>query len=932
MKKFTNKKYALSIVALILVLLMTIGITYSWIDDVKLVEINTSDDGTDIPLKTGVDINSTATIKDQRTISKDNKTINLGKVLSETEENDFVGKNLTQAQKETINKKKGYLYESGDMHFSGCYSDGESFYFPINDTTSYYREGNIDDENVNYIDVTLKVNSPDANVDFWFENVPTITDNNGKAIESARYSITVDGRRNIYSSTGEAQTVIGSALTDVSGVRKTAEYTYGNSNNKDNANTLFSIKKGSSVNLNVKIWVEGNISANIESADINMSLVSSWAYTHNITIIDKTSSCGVTTSSSQSPSWLGNGDAKMFWTFPALLNAKTTTKANWQNSTYKNQGLSGDLNFSTVTDTSGTYRKCTITNVPLVYNNEDMMIYRDNSWNQGSKTDAYYGVKCYNWWYTNIPNSYVNCEYTLYGGSHDEYAARYYPEGKDKKANTNQGYGTWGELEKIQVDPQTKSVNGKNLAPKINGDGEDSVLSKDYYLAGTFDGVDVGINDNYNKYYQSYKFDKQTGTITITFRQTSYVIVRTGDTSNALYMTDNYETGTSAKLSKKENGEKLGVEAGTYIFKLVENGSDTLTLSYGDNGADFYICDYSDYDATEELYIHGMSYNSTNKLWEAYVPKSSTLLQFYYHKEGTGNDKGCYWGYNSWNGVNLQQRPQGKTKYYLTHRIDESYGGIGYWQGAEDIYLIRNNDLKDANPPYVYLYDDDYNYYKAWHGSAMNDTGQTFPNTSEKIYKFTCTVKNNPGYYKYVIFNDHANVQYPARGTYLPNCPGCYFDLSTHKWLGSLTGTDRSPSSSGGGDTGGSGGGGGTGGDTGGGGNTGSMAGYNTKSSYCLKDSQNSETYFYTKSGSNDYKASIKLTTKTQYFTIQHTSGKQYGVGNYSEYTAPYTNGINVYTGNINSFGLKATKEGNYIVTFVVDNKSLYISTILPKG
>lgn len=917
MKKFTNKKYALSIVALILVLLMTIGITYSWIDDVKLVEINTSDDGTDIPLKTGVDINSTATIKDQRTISKDNKTINLGKVLSETEENDFVGKNLTQAQKETINKKKGYLYESGDMHFSGCYSDGESFYFPINDTTSYYREGNIDDENVNYIDVTLKVNSPDANVDFWFENVPTITDNNGKAIESARYSITVDGRRNIYSSTGEAQTVIGSALTDVSGVRKTAEYTYGNSNNKDNANTLFSIKKGSSVNLNVKIWVEGNIDKDIDSADINMSLVSSWAYTHNITIIDKTSSCGVTTSSSQSPSWLGNGDAKMFWTFPALLKAKTTDKARWQDNDYRNQGFSGDLNFSTVTDTSGTYRKCTITNVPLVYNNEDMVIYRDNSWNQGSKTDAYYGVKCYNWWYTNIPNSYVNCEYTLYGGSHDEYASRYFKD--DPKKETNQGYGTWGELEKIQVDPQTKSVNGKNLAPKINGDGAD-VLSGDYYLVGTINGKDV---DN-----TQYKF--VNGKLTLTITQASYVVVR--NANNDWFMTHGWlgEDVKEATLYKtyygEENTNKLYVPAGKVTFILEKIDDNTLKLSYGgDNGADFYICDYSDYDATGEQYIHGMSYNSTNGLWEAYVPKSSTLLQFYYHKKDTGDDKGCYWGYNSWDGVNPQQRPQGITKYYLTQCIEEeSHNGIGYWENANNVYLIANGTAERYSTFYA-------NMYKTGSSSrmVMSRTTSTYGSKGYKVYVSNST--QNAGDWHHLKF-DNGTQSYGNESAELIMCPGCYFDWENNKWLGSLTGTDRSPSSSGGGDTGGSGGGGGTGGDTGGGGNTGSMAGYNTKSSYCLKDSQNSETYFYTKSGSNDYKASIKLTTKTQYFTIQHTSGKQYGVGNYSEYTAPYTNGINVYTGNINSFGLKATKEGNYIVTFVVDNKSLHISTILPEG
>ena len=811
MRKFINRKHALSIVALILVLLMVVGITYSWIDDVKLVEINTSDDGTNIPLKTGVDINSTAVIMDQRTITLKEKTINLGKVLSEEDESDFVGKKLTEAQKKQINKEKGYLYESGGIHLSGCYSDGESFYFPVNGTSqaSSYREGNIDDENVNYIDVTLKVSSPDANVDFWFEDVPTITDNKGNELTNARYSITVDGRRDIYSSTGTAQTVTGSTRTSVSGVRKTAEYTYGNSNNVENANTLFSIEKGDTVNLNVKIWLEGNISANITSTDINMSLVSSWAYTHSITIIDKTSSCGITTSSEQSPSWLDNGDAKMFWALPALLSAKTTNKANWQSSTYRNQGLSGSLTFNTVTDPSGTYRKCTINGVPLVYNNEDMMLYRDNSWNQGSKSDTYYGVKCYNWWYTNIPNSYVNCEYTLYGGSHDEYASRYFID--DPKKETNQGYGTWGELEKIQVDAKSKSVNNKDLAPKLNGDDGGAVLSKDYYLAGTFDGVDVGINDNYNNSnYKNYKFDRQTGTITKTFRQESYVIVRTGDTSNALYMTNTYETGTSAKLTKNENGDKLGVKAGTYTFKLVENGDGTLTLSYGDNGSDLYICDYSDYEATGEQYIHGMSYNSANKLWEAYVPKSSSLLQFYYHKNNTNNADGYYWGYDSWRGVNLQQRPQGKTKYYFTHAIEYSldgkthHDGIGYWEGADKVYLVKNGILlNDSSSPHLYMFNSDNGLTQnnAWPGPIMTKTNIKTPNTNYDVYERSCVYNSNPGYYQYVIFNngknsDSGGIQYPGdQDSYrLPNCPGCYYDLDTHKWLGSLTGSDRSVS------------------------------------------------------------------------------------------------------------------------------------------
>lgn len=162
-----------------------------------------------------MDINSTVSI------TKKNSVIDLGNMLQESDltetytatdgagntvERKRMKYNLTQAEIDEINRKKGYFYESGDMHLSLCYSDGEYFFFPTNGGT--FREGNKDDENVNYISFTVKVTSPDANVDFWFEDTPSISykdaNNVSQMLPQARYSVSVNGKSHVYSEDGKA--------------------------------------------------------------------------------------------------------------------------------------------------------------------------------------------------------------------------------------------------------------------------------------------------------------------------------------------------------------------------------------------------------------------------------------------------------------------------------------------------------------------------------------------------------------------------------------------------------------------------------------------------------------------------------------------------------------------------------------------------------
>ena len=110
-------------------------------------------------------------------------------------------------------------------------------------------------------------------------------------------------------------------------------------------------------------------------------------------------------------------------------------------------------------------------------------------------------------------------------------------------------------------------------------------LSTDYYLIGYIDGADYGSGDDWNN-LGDYRF--VNGKVTVTFNETSYIYIKTGDLSGC-YMVAEYvlpnEAGATATLEKTTFGdgikwEKVGVPAGTATFTLKENSDGTLTLSY----------------------------------------------------------------------------------------------------------------------------------------------------------------------------------------------------------------------------------------------------------------------------------------------------------------------------------------------------------------
>lgn len=843
MKKPNKKTLALTIVAFVLVLMSLVSFTFSWIDDIKLVEFQNDDLAKNgAPLKTGTDINASVNI------TKGTNDINLGNMLKNSDltytedgkkhiKYDTASPNDTKnPDMDDINEKKGYFYESGGMHLSPCYGDGENFYFK-RQGQSGYREANKDDENVNYISFTVKVSSPDATTDFWFRNVPTVKVHGTQtAIPNARFAITVDGNLHIYSPNGSANTISNSTVSAVSGVRKTSAYTFGNEENvttarAHNSNTLFSIKKGETVNLNVKIWLEdsNNFDGSITLSDINLNLVSSWAYTREIHIVDRT-----TTNSKKS--WLNDDSATMFLTCPSVLSEYA--RKTYTNPTVdKWDDLEDDYPYapfyqltkdtSLSTDDYAVYK----VTIEMVYNAEEMIIYRCNSsgWNNGNHTGATgdYGVNYWNWWKSYIPETFDTAVYTLYGGSHDQYAG--YVVTDDSKKNTYLGYGTWGAVEEISVDPEYHSVNWAGYAANSN----------------------------------------------------------------------------------------------------------------------VYIRDYTDDATSGETYVHSMYWDSDAGLWTAVIPKSSSLIQFLYTQNSV--IKGCY-GYNSYNGDNPQMRPEGSVKYHFAFKNDKdnNVNGMGYWKGANHVYLIADGDFSGASTLDSYLF----YKYKYWEnnnasditwenkdrpGTGMTEIAEKYQ-TNIKVYQsdeldnsnsknmYPDRRKSNDGDNRYkitldtnVIFNTGSSSTQTAA---LVLFPGCYYDPATNTWLGSLHGKGRPAASSGGSSGGGSSGG---SDETGG-----SMSGYNTSTDFVFKINGTNYTVY---TNGTDYKVSIPLSAGENWTTVLKGS-TNYGNGSAGQ-SYNVRSGMDLYLSSSysNNISLKTNTSGTFIASFKWENSNtIKITSVLKSG
>jgi hypothetical protein len=417
-KKIGRRNVTLSIVALILILLTFVSVSYSWIEEVSNVEITTNNDSQQSPLH-----------------------ISNSSIMSDIEMEN-------QSTPNTAVNLKDYFYEGGNMHLSGCYSDGENFKFPVSGSTSTsatYRDGTKDDANTNYLSATFKLTSKDQPTAYWFERtdanasstgsnnyiktknytnetdpdtrerIPSSTSTYNSTIEEKlRVSITIGGATTVYAfnNDGSYKTAPNTtaATADRKAVRDFVHYpeTYDNSNpvgnwktsnNKTNkynqgagenlnGNILFTVGKNKTETVTVKMWLEQNdVVQDVDLSDIKLRITSGWAKTRRIYVRDKTVK---EPSPHDTTNWLPNGIAKMYW---GLKN---------DNGTWTNLGQLKRINSTTVY----------YIDLPSVYNGRETALFRCAS----DFTTS--GSNLWDMWETSFPDTFHSETFSVYSTSY----------------------------------------------------------------------------------------------------------------------------------------------------------------------------------------------------------------------------------------------------------------------------------------------------------------------------------------------------------------------------------------------------------------------------------------------------------------------------------------------------------------------------------
>lgn len=228
------KTIVLSVVALIQIMLLITGTTFSWVETISSLAL-TGGGKIDNPVMTVANIGSG---------SGYDKALDLD----------------------------AYFKKAGNVHLSTCSSaDGQNFYFPIVGDNNNYRQSTVNDRNVNYIGYNLKVVNKEKNKskDFKFGKIPSITIGKDVVTDNrVRIAITVDGVTKIFSNKDDTENVV--AATDGTHSETTVN-AFDKYTNSDEKVTLpvFSIPANSSKEVKISLWLQDSNGGNNGDVAVN---------------------------------------------------------------------------------------------------------------------------------------------------------------------------------------------------------------------------------------------------------------------------------------------------------------------------------------------------------------------------------------------------------------------------------------------------------------------------------------------------------------------------------------------------------------------------------------------------------------------------------------------------------------------------------------
>lgn len=466
-----------------------------------------------------------------------------------------------------------YFRQAGDVHLASATSaNGTDVYFPTltanGEPSATYRKATVNDKNVNYIDFSFNVTAKGTKASFYFEKIPTIKVNDADADEEKlRVSFVCDVSNTVVCGKSDSTAEVVSG-TNLNTTKQENVKSFGSYTGSTAESPLFTVPADSKPHkVTMRVWLQDysrktKYAGQTVTID-NFKLITQSPQAGELTFYDKTTG---------DPS-LGAG-----W-------ATKNNRAIWINQAGKSE-----------------YEK----------------LSKDSSGNYFIKLGSDY---------TDNPNATVtfySCESTVTSNPQNSYVAKWtttLQAGVDADSQTftaygykdssNNGYGTWGEVQKILLSSEDSST-----LPMTQVDGK--YLAVDMYVQGSSTPIAMTFEPNENAslsgwvaYLPNPNSDAAHSiTFKFTYNGKDYSISAPNRNSSVNYVITSQNTGYwappaivsvySTCKDEKDNNAPMGTVSvtggmdGATRVKVTEGTTVTLNAKPTDSNKYRFIGWYSD--------------------------------------------------------------------------------------------------------------------------------------------------------------------------------------------------------------------------------------------------------------------------------------------------------------------------------------------------
>lgn len=466
-----------------------------------------------------------------------------------------------------------YFRQAGDVHLASATSaNGTDVYFPTftanGEPSATYRKATVNDKNVNYIDFSFNVTAKGTKASFYFEKIPTIKVNDADAdAEKLRVSFVCYGGNTVVCGKSDSTAEVVSG-TNLNTTKQENVKSFGSYTGSTAESPLFTVPADSKPHkVTMRVWLQVDSRKTKYTGQTvtidNFKLITQSPQAGELTFYDKTTG---------DPS-LGAG-----W-------ATKNNRAIWINQAGKSE-----------------YEK----------------LSKDSSGNYFIKLGSDY---------TDNPNATVtfySCESTVTSNPQNSYVAKWtttLQAGVDADSQTftaygykdssNNGYGTWGEVQKILLSSEDSST-----LPMTQVDGK--YLAVDMYVQGSSTPIAMTFEPNENAslsgwvaYLPNPNSDAAHSiTFKFTYNGKDYSISAPNRNSSVNYVITSQNTGYwappaivsvySTCKDEKDNNAPMGTVSvtggmdGATRVKVTEGTTVTLNAKPTDSNKYRFIGWYSD--------------------------------------------------------------------------------------------------------------------------------------------------------------------------------------------------------------------------------------------------------------------------------------------------------------------------------------------------